>query len=43
MLDLEGKIYEEAFRRVKNNIGLRQVQHLDLLLNSPKEIEYEKY
>ncbi len=43
LLDLEGKIYEEAFLRVKNAIGLRQIQHLDRLLNNPKEIEYKKY
>lgn len=41
--DLEGKIYEEAFLRVKNAIGLRQIQHLDRLLNNSKEIEYKKY
>lgn len=43
LVALEKKIYQEAFLRVKTNIGLRKVEHLDLLLNNPKEIEYEKY
>lgn len=41
--DLQSKIPSQAFNKVRADLGLKDVQHLDLLLSVGKKIEYNKF
>ena len=43
LLELQSKIPTHAFNKVRSDLGIKDISHLDILLTSTKDIKYNKF